>query len=459
MFPAEIYTERRKKLKQIVGEGLILFLGNKEIAMNYPSNSYPFRQDSSFLYYFGLDIPDIVGLIDIEGEDEVIYGNEAGIEEVIWTGQKEKISELALKVGINRVKTIERLDTDIFKAIARNRKIHYLPPYRDQRRLQLAYYENTEFEEVDRNASIALIQAVVEQRSIKSELEIAEMENTMNNVTAPAYKLARSSIRPDIYEYEIAGILEGFALKKNCQMAYPVICSTRGEILHNHYYGNLIKKEHMLLIDAGAESTMHYATDITRTYPAGGKFTSRQKDLYNIVLQSQLAAISAIKAGVPYIDVHTVAAGIIASGLRDMGLMKGDVEDAVKHGAHALFFPHGIGHMIGLDVHDMEDLGEDFVGYDNEFKRSLQFGTSGLRMAKRLREGNVVTVEPGIYFIDSLIDKWYGEGRFRDYIHYRTVEKFRGFGGIRIEDNVLVTEDGHKLIGAPIPKEISDIED
>jgi Xaa-Pro aminopeptidase len=458
MFPAEVYIQRRKRLKELVSKGVILFLGNKEVSMNYKANNYPFRQDSSFLYYFGLDVPDLAGMIDTETGEETIYGNNLTLEDIIWMGNQLSLEDKALAAGIRQIKSLDKLDGDVFRVIAHNREVHYLPPYREQRRLQLAYYDNLKYEEVDRNASELLIRAVVSQRSVKDAHELQELETTMTGVTREAYLHVTGLIKPGLFEYQVAGSLEGSVLGKNCRMAYPIICTINGETLHNHYYGNELKKGNLLLIDAGAESTLHYATDITRTYPVGGKFSAQQKEIYGIVLKSQIEAIQAIKPGLPFLEVHLMAARIIASGLKDMGLMKGDTEEAIKNGAHALFFPHGIGHMIGLDVHDMEDIGEDYVGYDKDIKRSEQFGTAYLRMAKRLVEGNVVTVEPGIYFIGPLIDKWKNEGRYRDFINYEALEKFRGFGGIRIEDNVAVTAKGFRILGKSIPKEINELE-
>jgi Xaa-Pro aminopeptidase len=457
MFPAEVYIQRRKQLKELVGKGVILFLGNKEVSMNYKANCYPFRQDSSFLYYFGLDMPDVAGMLDTESGEEVIYGNNPSLDDIIWVRFSESLEDRASKSGISIIKPLEKLDGDVFRVIAHNRDVHYLPPYREQRRLQLAYYDNLKYEEVDRNASETLIRAVAEQRSVKDVYELQEMDDTMNKVTRKAYLQAAKLIKPGIFEYDIAGAFESTVLRNNCRLAYPIICSVNGETLHNHYYGNCLKKGQLLLIDAGAESPMHYATDITRTYPVGGEFSQQQRDIYNIVLRAQLEAIQAIRPGRSYYEVHMIAATAITKGLKEMGLMKGDVGDAVRHGAHALFFPHGIGHMMGLDVHDMEDIGEEFIGYDQEFKRSEQFGTANLRLAKRLQEGFVVTVEPGIYFIGPLIDKWHSEGRYRDFIDYRLVEKFLGFGGIRIEDNVAVTAKGSRVMGKPIPKTIEDL--
>jgi Xaa-Pro aminopeptidase len=458
MFPPEVYIQRRNRLRELVGKGVVLFLGNKEVAMNYAANSYPFRQDSTFLYYFGLDMPGLAGMIDCESGAEVLYGSDPTLEDIIWVGRQELLQEKAHRTGITKVKPLERLDGDVFRVIAHSRQVHYLPPYREQRRLQLAYYDNLRYEEVDKNASQTLIKAVVSQRSIKDRFELSELEETMNNITAQAYSRAAGLIKPGSFEYEIAGSIEGFALENNCRMAYPVICTVNGETLHNHQYGNELKSGQLLLIDAGVESPLRYATDITRTYPVNGKFTTQQKEIYQIVLDAQEEAIKSIAPGKPYMEVHLNAATVITKGLKNLGLMKGGVEDAVSHGAHALFFPHGIGHMIGLDVHDMEDIGENYVGYDDEFKRSEQFGTAYLRMAKRLSEGNVVTVEPGIYFIEPLIERWQSEGRYRDFIDYSAVAKFRGTGGIRIEDNIAVTANANKVIGNQIPKSISEVE-
>lgn len=458
MFPSAIYIERRKSLKKIIDKGIILFPGNREVSMNYRANYYPFRQDSTFLYYFGLDMPDLAAMIDAESGDEVVYGDEASIEDIIWSGTTEKPGVLAEKAGINQIRPLRQLEQDICKAIALSRKVHYLLPYREERRLQLARLLKMKYEEVDKNVSVQLIKAVASQRSVKDYAELKDMENTMSDVTCEAFNEAVKAIRPGNHEYDVAGCLEGTVLKKYCRMAYPIICTVKGEILHNNYYGNLLQNGQLLLIDAGAESNMHYSTDITRTYPVSGRFTGIQKDVYDIVLKAQIAAIDTIRPGIPYRDVHFVAARIIAEGLKDLDLLKGNTDDAVQNGAHTLFFPHGVGHMIGMDVHDMEDLGEDYVGYDDKFKRSEQFGTAYLRMAKRLLPGNVVTVEPGIYFIDALIDKWREEKRFDAFIDYRTIEKFRGFGGIRIEDNVAVTAEGNHVIGRPIPKMPDDLE-
>jgi Xaa-Pro aminopeptidase len=425
--------------------------------MNYLANTFPFRQDSNFLYYFGIDEPDLAGIIDIDENTETVYGNDPDLEDIIWLGYLESLKEKCQKTGIVSSRPWNDLKSDIDKAIKQNRRIHYLPPYSESRKMQLAFLLGQDYD-LHTSTSQELIKAVVSQRSCKNEIEIKDMEKTMNEVTKAFYLEAMHQIKPGRYEFEIAGLIHGYALTKNCNIAYPIICSINGHILHNHYYGNQLQSGNLLLIDAGAESTLHYATDLTRTFPVSGKFTSQQKDIYNIVLQAEVDSIKAIKPGIRYLDVHREASGIICQGLRDLGLMIGNIEDAVEAGAHALFFPHGLGHMIGLDVHDMEDLGEEFVGYDDDVKRIDQFGTGYLRLGKKLKEGFTLTVEPGIYFIPALIEKWMSEKRHSGFIRYDKVEQFIDFGGIRIEDNILVNAAGHQVIGDPVPKTIEEIE-
>jgi Xaa-Pro aminopeptidase len=458
MFSAEVYTQRRKKLMQRVENGLIVFFGNKESSMNYSANTYPFRQDSNFLYYFGHDVPDLAAVLDVQSGDEILYGDDLGVEDIIWMGYQEKVNEKAARIGIRMVRSMDKLAGDICKAMAKNRKIHFLPPYREDRKAQLSYYLEVDYAKAKNPYSEELIKAIVAQRSVKDEAETLEIESTLTSVTRPMYLSAMKMAKPDLFEYEISGMIEGLALQQGYSMAYPTICSVNGEILHNHFHGNKMKNGNLLIVDAGAESRMHYATDITRTIPVGGKFSARQKEIYSLVLKAETECISRIHPLIPYKDIHMHASSIIAEGLRDLGLMKGSVTDIVSVGAHALFFPHGIGHMMGLDVHDMEDLGEHFVGYGDEFTRSEQFGLASLRMARRLEPGFVVTVEPGIYFIPPLIEKWEAEKQFTEFINYTKVRSYLDFGGIRIEDDVLVTENGYRVLGDPIPKTLNEVE-
>jgi Xaa-Pro aminopeptidase len=456
MFAKEIYINRRQVLAKMTN-GVILFPGNDYVPMNYRANVYPFRQDSTFLYYFGIDVPGLCALLDTDTGNATLYGDDPAIEDIIWTGETESIARLAHKSGIEHVKPSGQLPKDLRSFKDKRREICYLPPYTESRRLIISGLCGLKYEEVDTGVSSGLIKAVVSQRSVKDVHEVSEMETTMTQVTWEAYKTIAGIIGEGRTEAEVAGAFEGSILQKGCRPAYPVICTVHGEILHSTAYSNRLEKGQLVLVDAGAESAMHYATDITRTYPVSGRFSQLQKEIYDIVLEAQIKAIETIKPGVPYRDVHFTAARIIATGMKQLGFMKGNIDDAVFKGAHALFFPHGIGHMIGLDVHDMEDLGENFVGYDDEFSRSDQFGTAYLRMAKRLVKGNVVTVEPGIYFIKALIEQWHGENKFRDFLNYDKIEQIEGFGGIRIEDNVVATDNGYRILGKPVPKKPDEI--
>ncbi len=457
MFPTEVYINRRKKLKTKLCDGIGLFLGNTDVPFNYPANIYPFRQDSTFLYFFGLDQPNLAAIIDFESGEEIIFGNELTIDDIIWMGKLPTIKELAAKVGVNKTEPFIKLYEYLSSALAKGRKIHFLPPYRGETKHQLEQLLGIKYDFLKNYASVELIKAVVELRSVKDEFEIAEIER-MVDVAYEMHTLAMKMAKPGVREMEIAGAIQGVSLSYEGPVSFPVIVTINGQTLHNNYYGNFLEEGRMLVVDAGAESQLHYASDITRTTPVGGKFNDRQKDIYSIVLEANKKAIEDIKPGKPYRDTHLLAAKIIAQGLKDLGLMKGNIDEAVEQGAHALFFPHGLGHMLGLDVHDMEGLGEDYVGYDEHYRRSTQFGLAFLRLAKPLQVGYVLTVEPGIYFIPDLIDLWKQEGKFTDYINYDKVEKFKDFGGIRIEDDILVTETGAKVLGKPIPKEIDEVE-
>ncbi len=457
MFEREVYEKRRESLREILEEGIVLILGNDEAPMNYPANPYHFRQDSNFLYFFGLDEPGLAGVMDMEEERYIIFGDDIDVEDVIWMGPSPSLSEKAEKVGVKEIRPSSGLGDFLREAISKGRKVHFLPPYRGEHLLKLAYLLGIRPEAVKHWVSVDLIKAVVELRSVKGPQEIEQMDIAAN-ITAEMHLLAMREARAGMYERELAGKIEGLAISSGGYISFPVILTIRGEILHNHYHGNMLREGKLLLVDAGAESPLHYAGDMTRTFPVSGKFTEKQREIYEIVLQAQKRAIENIKPGVYYREIHLLAARTIAEGLRDLGLMKGDVEEAVQAGAHALFFPHGLGHMIGLDVHDMEGLGEDYVGYDETVKRSDQFGLAYLRLAKKLLEGFTLTVEPGIYFIPALIEKWRSEGKHRDFINYEKVEEYMDFGGIRIEDSVAVTEDGCRILGKPVPKEPEDVE-
>jgi len=458
MFNSELYSSRRKNLRKLMNSGLLLFPGNNEAAFNYPANTYNFRQDSSFLYFFGLDHPGFAGIIDVDNGEDYFFGDDITMDDIIWMGPQPSIKKRTAQVGITNVLPYMKLSEMIQEAIDKNRKIHFLPQYRGEQFIQLAELLGKKVGEIKDLASVELIKAVIKLRSIKEEEEVKEIEFALNiayNMHTTAMKMAM----PGIVEREIAGEIEGIALAEGLGVSFPVILSINGQTLHNHYHGNTLVKERMMVTDAGAESLLHYASDITRTVPVGGKFSQRQKEIYEIVLAANMKAIESVKPGITNKELHIMACETIASGLKDIGLMKGDVKEAVTCGAHALFMPHGLGHMLGLDVHDMEGLGEDYVGYDDQVKRSDQFGLAFLRLGRNLEPGFVFTIEPGIYFIPALIDQWKSEQKFGEFINYDRVESYKDFGGIRIEDNILVTNNGYKVLGKPIPKTVSEVED
>jgi Xaa-Pro aminopeptidase len=425
--------------------------------MNYAGNTYPFRQDSNFLYFFGLDHPDMAGIMDIENDKDYIFGNDVTMDDIIWMGSQPLIKDLAKEVGVKYTAPSSELGAFLQQAIKNDRNIHFLPPYRGEHTILLKQLLGLLTARVKDYVSEDLIKAVVFLRSIKDEGEIAEIEKALD-VTYEMYISAMKMAMPGVYEREIAGVMEGISLSKCGPVAFPIILTINGQTLHNHYHGNKLIKDKMLVIDSGVESELHYASDITRTLPVGGIFNPKQKAIYQIVLDANLKAIEAINPGKYYKEVHLLAAKTIASGLKELGIMKGNVDDAVNAGAHALFFPHGLGHMMGLDVHDMEGLGENFVGYDNTVKRSEQFGLAFLRLARKLQPGFILTVEPGIYFIPELIEQWKSEKKFTNFINYKNIDEFRDIGGVRIEDNILVTKKGSRVLGKPIPKTMKEIE-
>jgi len=457
MFDTKTYVQRRAKLKEQIGSGLILLLGNEESPMNYAANTYNFRQDSSFLYFFGLDFPGLAATIDVDNDQEAIYGYDFTIDDMIWMGPQEKLAAKAEKVGVAKAEPREKLSEMIKEGLQQRRTIHFLPQYRPENLIKIEELTGIHHSVVNNYASVALIKAVVAQRSIKSDEEVRQIEQALD-ISFEMYRLAQKVIKPGMYEHEVYGQVEGLLLSRGSAISFPIIFTIHGEVLHGHSHANLMKDGDLLVMDSGAESPLHYASDITRTYPVNGRFSPLQRDIYQVVLEAQLKAIDMMKPGVLFRDVHLHAARSIAEGLKQLGFMKGDVDDAVKEGAHALFFPHGLGHQLGLDVHDMEGLGENFVGYNSKIQRSNQFGLAYLRFAKELLPGHVLTVEPGIYFMPELISQWKKEAKHRSFIDYEKVEAAIGFGGIRIEDDVLVTAKGHRVLGKPIPKRIEELE-
>ena len=457
MFANSVYIERRKRLKDDLGSGIILLVGNSESPMNYAGNSYPFRQDSSFLYFFGLDKPGLTALIDVDEGTETVFGDDLTINEIIWTGPQPSLHEISLRAGISKTEPSNKLKSTIDKARRQNRIIHFLPQYRPENTLMLSELLNIAPAEVREHVSETLIRAVVAQRSTKSPEEIEQMEEALGT-SREMQIAAMEKARPGICEREIAGMMEGIAVSKGVRLAFPTIFSIHGETLHNIGCENLMNQGDIAVNDSGAESPMHYASDITRTIPIGGKFSQQQREIYQIVLQAQETAIAAIKPTIEFRQVHKLACVSLLAGLKELGFVKTSPEEAVEAGAHTLFFQCGLGHMLGLDVHDMEALGEEFAGYTDTIERRMEFGWQWLRLAKALDAGYVITVEPGIYFIPQLIDRWKAERKFAEFVNYEKVDKYRSFGGIRIEDDVLVTEDGCRILGPGIPKRIDEIE-
>jgi Xaa-Pro aminopeptidase len=452
-----IYRQRRNAIREAVGKGVLLWLGHLPQPRNYWDNTYPFRQNSHFLYYVGLGAPDLAVLSYPEPDYDVLFSRPTSLDDVVWSGAGHARVAMARQAGIDTVEDIARLGVYLTRARSDGLTIHYLPQYQAASLFRVAELLVLDPSEVSKGVSEAMVEAVTRQRSIKSEIEVAEIENALG-ITNQMHRAAMASARPGIYESDIAGRIQGIALANNRQQAYNPIVTVRGEVLHNHSYGNRLEAGQLVLNDSGAESPLHYASDITRTFPVSGRFNSAQAEVYDVVLRAQMSAITQIKPGVPYRDVHLHACRVVAQGLCSIGLMRGDPDEAVAAGAHALFFPHGLGHMLGLDVHDMEDLG-DIVGYPRGEKRSPQFGLNFLRLSRPLEPGFVLTVEPGIYFIPALIDRWREERSHADFINYDQLAPFVIFGGIRIEDDVLVTSDGARVLGPVIPKTIAEVEE
>ena len=457
MFAEKVYVERRKRLREQVGSGIILFLGNEESPMNYPDNQYPFRQDSSFLYFFGLDFPGLAAIIDVDQDTECVFGNDLTVDDIIWMGPQPSLREKCQRTGISETAALDRLQVVLKKAAEQGRRVHFLPQYRPENALKIERLLGIHPTVIQDHVSETLIRAVVAQRSSKNKAEIEQIESALE-ISYEMQTMAMKMSKPGIYEREVVGAMEGIVLSRGSRLSFPTIFSIHGETLHNHYYGNQMKQGDIAVNDSGAESALHYASDITRTIPVSGKFSQRQKEIYTIVLNAEEKAIEAVEPGVEFRKIHNLAYKILASGLKDLGLMKGNIEEAVGAGAVTLFFQCGVGHMIGLDTHDMEDIGEDYVGYTDTIKRNPEFGWKSLRLGKELEAGFVITVEPGLYFIGELIDRWKTEKKCSDFIDYGMVEKYRDFGGVRIEDDVLVTENGHRVLGKKIPKTIDEVE-
>jgi len=454
MFEKNIYIQRREQLKKSLQTGTVLLLGNGEAAVNYAGNDYSFRQDSSFIYYAGLNTPNLIYVLDIDHNKEYLLGDELTMDDIIWMGNLPSLKERAAEVGIESVAPLSQLST----LLPENSKIHYLKPYRYLNLLFLSELLHRSTEEIKNGFSVELTKAIIKMRLIKSTEEVKELEDAGRTGYA-MHIVAMKMCQPGVSEQEIAGTIEGLAISQGPRVSFPTILSMNGQTLHNHDHSGILELGRLMLCDAGAENHNLYTSDFTRTTAVGGKYTQKQKDIHNIVLKALNDSIAMAKPGIEYRSVHRNAYKIIFEGLRDSGLTKGDTEEALNAGAPALFMPHGLGHALGLDVHDMENLGETLVGYDDEIKRDTRFGYSSLRFGKRLEPGHVITVEPGIYFIPQLIDKWKAEKINTEFINFNKLEDYYTFGGIRLEDDILITPNGCRPVYEKrLPATIDEIE-
>ena len=457
MFSPDTYKKRRDELRNILQGGIALFPGNTDAPYNYPANTYAFRQDSTFMYYFGLQEPGLAAVMDFDDGSEILFGNDCTINDIIWMGQQPSLNDKAAAIMMDQTQPYVALPDVLKKAQQQGRVIHFLPPYRAETKIHLWELLGIPPAQQKDNASVPLVKAVVKMRMVKEPQEIEQIEAAITT-TCQMHTYAMKNARSGMVEMELSGAIEGIALANGGRVSFPVILTVNGQILHNHYHGNTMRDGQLLIIDTGAETAMGYAGDITRTIPVSGRFDARQKAIYQTVVQANLKGIEMSRPGVYYRDVHLAAARVIADGLKDAGLLRGNMDDAVAQGAHTLFFPHGLGHALGLDVHDMEGLGENYVGYDETISRSTEFGLRSLRFGRRLEPNFALTVEPGIYFIPALIDQWEAEKKLAEFIDYEALKSFRDFGGIRIEDDILITDGGCRVLGQPIPKTVEEVE-
>ena len=459
LFSKSTYVERRNELKKLVGSGLIVLFGNNDSPANYPSNTYKFRQDSSFLYYFGLHRNGLVGVIDVDNDREYLVGDEIDIEDIVWYGSVTSVAEMAEMTGVARTAAMRELPAIVESAKAQGEEVHFLPPYRFDNQIQIMNLLGIHPSQQKAAASLKLIAAVVKMRTTKTEEEIAELERAAE-IGYEMHTTAMRLCRPGITEQYIGGMADGIANAYGCMVSFQTIATQHGEVMHGNPSPAKLEAGRLMLVDAGAETNENYCSDNTRTTPVSGVFTQKQKDIYNIVVECHDHVLEVAKPGVKWWDVHFAVCRIITERLQQLGLMKGDVEESLKAGAHAMFLPHGLGHSMGMDVHDMEGLGQVYVGFDKEVRPSTQFGTNALRFGRRLQKGFVVTDEPGIYFIPALIDDWKKNGTNAQFLNFDKIDEYRDFGGIRIEDDVLITDEGCRFIGSKrIPYHVEDVEE
>ena len=473
MFNSDVYVKRRRALVEGMAardaRGIAVFLGNVDAAANYRGNDYKFRQDSNFLYYWGVDEPCFAAVLDIESGEEYLYGNDVDIDDIIWMGPQPSVASKGALIGCASTAPLAEFDKAVASAVAAGRPVHFLPPARYYNQYKLAELTGIPAAAVrkvtpmdvdgGRHASEELVKSVVAQRLVKEQCEIEELDKAAE-IGYLMHTEARRGCKPGVLEQEIVGRMEAVTYSKGWGPSFTTILSQNGETLHNHSHHQIITPGRLLVVDAGAESNTHYASDFTRTYPCSGKFTTKQREIYDIVESANEHAYSLTKPGTTYWDVHYATARHLLEGLKELDLVRGDVDEMLPLGISGLFMPHGLGHNMGMDVHDMEDLGENYVGYAEDQKRHPLLGLGNLRMARRLEPGHVVTDEPGIYFIPALIEQWKREGTDKGFVNYEKLAGYYDFGGIRLEDDVLVTADGARRLGSRrLPIKSSDIED
>ena len=453
MLSKDVYARRRQTLVAKMADsaaegkrGIALFIGNTEAPAQYKDNCYKFRQDSTWLYFFGIDQPLYAAIIDLDNGNETVFANDVEIGDIIWMGPQPSVASVAASVGVEKSAPYTDLNAAVAKVIAEGRSVHFVKPSRYYNTMKIASLLGCGTDEVAGRFSLALTKAIISMRLVKEDCEIEVIDDACN-LGYEMHTVARNSIVPGIIEQEIVGKMDGVTLSKGWGVSFPTILTQHGETLHNHLHDKIIEPGKLMVIDAGAESNVHYASDFTRTYPTSGKFTAKQREIYQIVCDCNEFAFSMTRPGISYREVHLKTMHLMLEELRALDIVRGDVQDMVEAGIAGLFMPHGLGHNMGLDVHDMEDYGENYVGYDDDQSRSTQLGLGSLRMARKLVPGNVITDEPGIYFIPALIEKWKSEKTDQGFVNYRKLESYYDFGGIRLEDDVLVTADGARRLG------------
>lgn len=456
MFPAKTYIQRRQALTKAIPSGIMLFLGNEESPMNYADNTFHFRQDSTFLYFFGMDYAGLAAVIDVDNNHEILFGNDLTVEDIVWMGTQPTLLDRGQAFGISDIRPYGQLKDYLDQAGKKGRPVHFLPPYRPENKIKLMNLLGINPFEAGKKASVEMVKGVVNLRNHKTEEELTEIEKAVN-ISVDMHITAMKMAQPGMSEAKLAAAVTEVALANGGQLSFPVIMTINGQTLHNHYHGNILKPGQMVLCDCGAETEMHYSGDLSSTFPVDKKFSGRQKEVYQLCYLAHQAALDTLAPGRPFREAHYAACRTIINGMKDIGLMKGDTEEALAAGAHALFFPCGTGHMMGLDVHDMEDLGEVWVGYGGEPK-STQFGLKSLRLARTMEPGFVATIEPGIYFIPELIDLWQKEGRNSNFLNFEKIGHFKDFSGVRNEEDIVITADGYRILGKPKPKSIEEVE-